>query len=976
MTVKTSKLLFLALIAIPVCSYAQSKRSEQPNILFILVDDLGFHDLGCTGSSYYETPHIDRIAQEGATFVAGYSASRVCSPSRASIMTGKSPARHGITDYIGAPHGTEWRKQGRHTKLLPPFYDTTLSHAYTTLPEAMRAAGYKTFFAGKWHLGGPGSWPENHGFDINRGGWEKGGPVGGYFSPWQNPSLENITPGENLSMRLAAETAKFLTEHNPRETGQPIFAFLSFYAVHGPIQTTNQKWQKYRNKAERNGIAARGFEMGHFLPIRQVQDNPVYAGLVETLDDAVGMVLRALDEQGLAENTIVVFTSDNGGVSAGDAYSTANLPLRGGKGYQFEGGIRVPYFIKVPGLTKGGEIIRTPVTGMDFYPTVLDLAGAGLQPWAHEDGVSLKPLLEGHSLPERPLIWHYPHYGNQGGEPSSIIRKGPWKLIRYYEDGREELYNLEADPGERTDVARRHPRKVTELCGVLDAYLEQTGVRHATPDPLYDADREQQHLHNVRTERLPHLERQRMEFLSPEFDPGNAWWGSEVTETHPNIVLILADDLGYADVGFNGCTDIPTPNIDRIARNGVTFTNGYVTYAVCGPSRAGLITGRYQDRFGFSRNPLLAPNDPEMGLPLSEQTLADLLKAADYRTMAIGKWHLGAHASLHPNNRGFDDFFGFLSGGHHYFPDQWTLASEFDARSQFDGYRTKLLRNGEAVDETEYLTDALSREAVRFVRRQADKPFFLYLAYNAPHTPLQATAEYLKRFRHIKDERRRTYAAMVSAMDDGVGHLLDELESLNMASNTLVIFLSDNGGPEAVNASDNGPLRGGKGSFFEGGLRVPFAMQWPSRIKPGTVYHHPVVSLDIVATAIANIGHPITLKNELDGVNLLPLLDGRDTIPPDRLLYWRNFDKKMLAVRSNDHKLVMQDGSAPSLFRMADDVGEKNNLWPGDAVMAEALHEQWGKWATKLKDPVFMGLLQDKAYSESRKDRFSKPKDD
>src|SRR5690606_19863860 len=188
-------------------------------------------------------------------------------------------------------------------------------------------------------------------------------------------------------------------------------------------------------------------------------------------DDAVGMVLRALDEQGLAENTIVVFTSDNGGVSAGDAYSTANLPLRGGKGYQFEGGIRVPYFIKVPGLTKGGEIIRTPVTGMDFYPTVLDLAGAGLQPWAHEDGVSLKPLLEGHSLPERPLIWHYPHYGNQGGEPSSIIRKGPWKLIRYYEDGREELYNLEADPGERTDVARRHPRKVTELCGVLDAYL-------------------------------------------------------------------------------------------------------------------------------------------------------------------------------------------------------------------------------------------------------------------------------------------------------------------------------------------------------------------------------------------------------------------------------------------------------------------------------------------------------------------------
>src|SRR5690606_19836896 len=309
-----------------------------------------------------------------------YSACQVCSPSRASIMTGKSPVRHGITDYIGAPQGTEWRKQGRHNRLLPASYDTALRHAYVTLPESMKAAGYKTFFAGKWHLGGKGSWPEDHGFDINRGGWEKGGPSGGYFSPWENPNLENVRPGENLTMRLAAETVKFLKENNPRETGQPVFAFLSFYAVHGPIQTTREKWKKYRDKAERNGIAQQGFKMDHFLPIRQVQDNPVYAGLVETMDDAVGTVLHALDETGPAENTIVIFTSDNGGVAAGDSYSTSNLPLRGGKGYQFEGGIRVPYFIKVPGLTKGGEVYHTPVTGMDFYPTLLDLAGVELKP--------------------------------------------------------------------------------------------------------------------------------------------------------------------------------------------------------------------------------------------------------------------------------------------------------------------------------------------------------------------------------------------------------------------------------------------------------------------------------------------------------------------------------------------------------------------------------------------------------------------
>lgn len=973
MIVKTSKFLLFTLIAIPLCSYAQSKQSQQPNILFILVDDLGYRDLGCTGSTYYETPHIDRIAQEGATFAAGYSACQVCSPSRASIMTGKSPARHGITDYIGAPHGTEWRKQGRHSKLLPPSYDTTLSHAYATLSEVMRAAGYKTFFAGKWHLGGPGSWPEDHGFDINRGGWERGGPVGGYFSPWQNPTLENTTPGENLSMRLASETVKFLADHNPIETGQPVFAFLSFYAVHSPIQTTREKWQKYRDKAARNGIVPEGFKMSHFLPIRQVQDNPVYAGLVETLDDAVGVVLDALEAQGLAENTIVVFTSDNGGVSAGDAYSTANLPLRGGKGYQFEGGIRVPYFIKVPGVTEGGEVYHTPVTGMDFFPTLLDLAGVELKPEAHDDGVSLLPLLKGDTLSNRALIWHYPHYGNQGGQPSSVIREGYWKLIHYHEDGRIELYNLATDPGEMTDVAKRHRQKVKELRRTLDDYLKRTGARYPQPDPLYDAGREQEHLQRVRDERLPRLEKQRLEFLSPEYDPQNNWWGSEVRATNPKVVLIVADDLGYADVGFNGCKDIPTPNIDRIAHNGVKFTDGYVTYAVCGPSRAGLITGRYQDRFGFGRNPLLAPNDPEMGLARSEQTLADLLKAASYRTMAIGKWHLGAHASLHPNNRGFDEFFGFLSGGHHYFSEKWTLNSEFDARAQYDGYRTKLLRNSEIVEETEYLTDALSREAVRFVKANAQEPFFLYLAYNAPHTPLQATSDYLDRFTHIADDKRRTYAAMVSAMDDGVGRVLDELESAGIADNTLVIFLSDNGGPETVNASDNGPLKGGKGSFFDGGLRVPFAMQWPERIKRGTVYSAPIISLDIAATVVANIDRPIPLRNDLDGIDLLPLVNDTGLMQPNRSFFWRNFDKKMLAVRSADFKLIMQEGELPSLFHIVDDVGEKNNLLPGSGPTFNALYKQWENWAEELTNPAFLGLLQDKEYSELKKDRFGKP---
>jgi len=281
-------------------------------------------------------------------FTDGYAACQVCSPSRASILSGKFPARHGITDWIGAATGEEWRKAGRFNQLLPPENGNHLPHEYITLPEAMKDAGYKTFFAGKWHLGGEGSWPTDHGFDINKGGWDVGSPKGGFFAPWENPNLESGPNGENLEMRLAKETVKFFQEYNPKTTGVPFLAYLAFYAVHAPLETTQAKWEKYRQKAENLGIAETGFKMGHFLPIRQVQDHPVYAGLVESMDDAVGEVLKGLDELGLAENTVVIFTSDNGGVAAGDAFATSNLPLRAGKGYQFEGGIREPYFIKVP----------------------------------------------------------------------------------------------------------------------------------------------------------------------------------------------------------------------------------------------------------------------------------------------------------------------------------------------------------------------------------------------------------------------------------------------------------------------------------------------------------------------------------------------------------------------------------------------------------------------------------------------------
>lgn len=532
-TIRNVTMLLTGAAALPFftssCINESEEESEQPNVLFIIVDDLGKHDLSYTGSEYYETPNIDRLAGESMNFTNGYAAGQVSSPSRASIMTGKFTARHGITDWIGARTGEDWREKGRHNKLLPPEYVDHLPHEDVTWPEAMKEAGYKTFFAGKWHLGDEGSYPENHGFDINQGGFEAGGPyTGGYFSPFNNPKMEDHEDEKGMSLpeKLAKETNIFIEQN--KDTS--FFAFLSFYAVHAPIQTTQENWKKYRDKADEMGIAPKGegFEMGHFLPVRQIQDNPIYAGLIEHMDDAVGQVLTTLEENGLEDNTIVIFTSDHGGVCAGDDYSTTNKPLLRGKGYQYEGGLRVPYFIKVPGLTKG-ETCDVPVINTDFYPTVLDLIGEELKPGEHNDGKSLVPLLKGNEIEERDLYWHYPHYGNQGGQPSSIIRRGNWKLIHYYEDGRNELYNLGEDLSETTELSSERPEKTRELAEELNKYLENMDVKYPEKDPQYDSELEKQHLQQVENNLLPRLEEQRMEFLSEDFNPGNNWWGSEIS---------------------------------------------------------------------------------------------------------------------------------------------------------------------------------------------------------------------------------------------------------------------------------------------------------------------------------------------------------------------------------------------------------------------------------------------------------------
>jgi len=452
----------------------------------------------------------------------------------------------------------------------------------------------------------------------------------------------------------------------------------------------------------------------------------------------------------------------------------------------------------------------------------------------------------------------------------------------------------------------------------------------------------------------------------------------------PNIIVIMTDDLGYNDVSFNGSKDIPTPNIDLIAKNGVKFTNAYTSYSVCGPSRAGFITGRYQQRFGFERNPQYRSDDLNMGLPKEENTIAEALAKVNYTSGIIGKWHLGSHITNHPLNRGFNEFFGHLGGGHSYFPEMLTIKDGDFTTDQVDvpqegrkrrwkgsaenaSYKTWITRNNKPVKTSKYLTEEFSEEAVSFIERHKDKPFFLFLSYNAPHTPMQATKKYLDRFPNIENKKRKTYAAMVSAVDDGVGLLLDKLKALNLEENTLVFFLSDNGGPEPKNASDNGILREGKSSIYEGGYRVPYALQWKGTLKPG-VFEHPVSSLDIFATIASLSNTSIKKDKPLDGVNLIPFLKGKNIEMPHKNIYLRKYDNDLHAVRDGDLKLIVKwKGSKKELYNLKEDIGEKKDISKQYPKEVKRLNNILKEWESKLIDPVFLGLIHTKAWKKKGK---------
>jgi arylsulfatase A-like enzyme len=491
------QLIGYAAVSIPVSVLLLTGKPEapKPNVIFILLDDYGYTDLGCYGSKFYETPNIDRLASQGLRFTNAYAACPVSSPTRASIMTGRYPVNTGITDWIP---GRQASNSGSPTdKLVSRSFKLQLDLEETTIAEVLRKNGYSTMISGKWHLGGEEKyWPENQGFDINKGGYSAGQPnrsktSNGYFAPYGNPRLEDGPTGEYLTDRQTDEAIKFIQVNREK----PFFVYLSYYAVHNPLQGKEELINHFTRKADSIGLSKMAAftrdkdwikkSMSDNFKERIIQSNPVYAAMIYSVDENIGKLIKKLSELNLDKNTIIIFTSDNGGLATSEGSPTCNAPLRAGKGWLYEGGIRVPLIIKLPGKNSNGKEIKTPVSSIDFFATIEELTGTSTVS-NKTDGVSFVSLFTKDKMKERPLYWHYPHYSNQGTMPGSAVRLGNFKLIDNFETGKQELYNLENDLSETKDLSGTNPAKAKELFDLLNEWRKKTNAQMMIPNPKWN----------------------------------------------------------------------------------------------------------------------------------------------------------------------------------------------------------------------------------------------------------------------------------------------------------------------------------------------------------------------------------------------------------------------------------------------------------------------------------------------------------
>lgn len=992
-----NKLKLKVLVAILIFGIAYNTTAqERPNIIFILTDDQSYGMMGCTGNEIVQTPHLDQLASEGILFENAHITSAICTPSRISILLSQFERKHGVNFNSGTSVSEEaWE---------------------SSYPMLMRKAGYYTGWVGKNHApvgeGGYESGLMEESFDY----WYAGHGHLSFYPKNKHKIFEDAEADTQVEV-INEGVDDFLDTNEGRLKGairfldkrpadQPFLLSINFNLPHsngtGSMMMKPEDDEIYKSLYRNSVIplpphyVAKDDIKNPKLPadLLKVENRQTSYDFVDTeekvreryirqlqsmtgVDRLVGNLRKRLQSLDLDENTVIIFTSDHG-LFMGE-YGL------GGKALVYEKTTHVPMIIynpKWPNKLKGRRSDAL-VQSIDVAPTMLAMADVA-SPSTFQ-GRDLSLLLDGGGEEVRKYVFTENLWSTAFGNPRcEAIQTKDWKYIRYYKN--ENLTALE-----KIKAAKQLGLKANQLLyGVHDAdmalyrYFAEASVGGEPPvyEELYHLKTDPMEAENLignmkhkailgelksawktelkkaRGEGAPKVSRYTVDSKSEKIEEKK-----DVTKTtlsalgnqKPNIIVVLTDDQGWADVGFNGGTDILTPNLDRLAGEGVVFSNGYVSHPYCSPSRAGLLTGRYQARFGHDCNISKdGISDNTVGTPLSEVMISEALKKVGYRTSAIGKWHLGDHPDLYPPNQGFDHWFGFAGGGMSY----WGTPR---------GPERTVVRNGEPipVDELSYLTDDFTNEAIRFIDDGNDEPFFMYLAYNAPHAPDHATAKYLEKTKHIEYGGRSIYAAMVGAVDAGVGRIDSTLVANGLKENTIIVFLSDNGG--RTQHADNRPFRGHKGMLFEGGIKVPFFMTYPKVLASQQTYGEVISSLDLFPTLLAAAAPNSKQQSHLDGINLFPYLLGTEKTAPHKNLFWRSVGGFEYAVRSQNYKLYKSAYKAKTLlFDLEEDPYERKDIADQNPELIQKMEKLYQEWDANNLVPGWLDPHRENVLKEEK----------